>query len=249
MNEKNRRQRKGLRILIAVLCAVMVSLMIPTGIGMRTGLVTTAQAAVKLNRTKITLAVGMTAQLKVKGTSKKVKWSSTNKKIVSVNSKGKITALKKGTATVRAKVGKKTYKCKVTVKRNYIKFSGQVARQTGFYDVSQNGELLSSINIMPLEMEYLSDGALRVKYMLWNFSETINWNRIAVLKDVYIKASDGNVLVDMDTFKLSNPFSMAPDDTVYLTLTFRGKSVRKVVDLNKVNQINYRIDIYSGSLG
>lgn len=79
----------------------------------------TASAAsnVKLNKTKITLNVKKTYQLKISGTKKKVKWSSSNKKVATVSSKGKITAKKKGTAKINAKVGGKKYTCNVTVKQ------------------------------------------------------------------------------------------------------------------------------------
>lgn len=79
----------------------------------------TAQAKAKptLNKTKITIFVKKSYQLKVKGTSKKAKWTTSNKKVVAVNSKGKITAKKKGTAKITAKVSGKRYTCKVTVKQ------------------------------------------------------------------------------------------------------------------------------------
>ena len=51
-------------------------------------------AKVKLNKKSLTLTVGKTYKLKVKGTKKKVKWSSSNKKVASVNKKGKVTAKK-----------------------------------------------------------------------------------------------------------------------------------------------------------
>ncbi len=70
----------------------------------------------KLNKTKLTLAVGKTAKLKVKNTKKKVKWSSSKKKIASVSKKGKVKGKKAGKTTITAKVGSKKLKCKVTVK-------------------------------------------------------------------------------------------------------------------------------------
>ena len=73
-------------------------------------------AKIKLNKTKATITVGKTFQLKVKGTSKKVKWVSSNKKVATVTSKGKVTGKKAGTATITAKVAGKKLKCKVTIK-------------------------------------------------------------------------------------------------------------------------------------
>ena len=73
-----------------------------------------AASKVKLNKTKVTLAVGESTTLKMNGTSKKVTWSTSNKKVATV-SKGKVTAKKKGTANITAKIGNKKYTCKVTV--------------------------------------------------------------------------------------------------------------------------------------
>ena len=61
---------------------------------------------IRLNKKSVTLRVGKSYKLKVKGVKKKVKikWKSSNKKVVTVNSKGKIKAKKKGKATITAKV-------------------------------------------------------------------------------------------------------------------------------------------------
>lgn len=76
-----------------------------------------AASAIRLNKTKVTLNVKKTTQLKVSGTTKKVTWSSSDNKVATVTSKGKVTAKKKGTATITARVGGKKYTCKVTVKQ------------------------------------------------------------------------------------------------------------------------------------
>ena len=52
----------------------------------------------KLNKKKVTLYVGKSVRLKVKGTKKKAKWKSSNKKVAAVSSKGKVSAKKKGPA-------------------------------------------------------------------------------------------------------------------------------------------------------
>ena len=76
----------------------------------------TADAKAGLNKKKLSLYVGNTYKLKVKGTKKKVKWSSTKKKVASVTKKGVVTAKKAGSAVITAKTGSKKYKCKVTVR-------------------------------------------------------------------------------------------------------------------------------------
>ena len=63
-----------------------------------------SEAKSKINKTNLTLKIGKSYQLKIKGTKNKVKWSSSNKKIVSVTKKGKIKAKKLGKAKIYAKI-------------------------------------------------------------------------------------------------------------------------------------------------
>ena len=70
----------------------------------------------KLNKKKVTLYVGKSVRLKVKGTKKKVKWKSSSKKVATVSSKGKVKARKAGKTRITAKFGKKKLVCRVTVK-------------------------------------------------------------------------------------------------------------------------------------
>ena len=95
--------------LMAVISAVvlMTTLLIPA--------FQASAASVKLNKTKIVIAVGQTYALKLRGTNKTVKWSTSSKKVATVTKKGVVKGVRKGTATITAKVGKKTYKCRVTV--------------------------------------------------------------------------------------------------------------------------------------
>lgn len=72
-------------------------------------------ATVSLNKSKLSLVVGNSYTLKVKGSSKKVKWMVANSNIASVSSKGKVTALKAGKTDIYAYVGNKIYICKLTV--------------------------------------------------------------------------------------------------------------------------------------
>jgi uncharacterized protein YjdB len=79
---------------------------------------TSSAAKPKLNKTKATICVGKTVNLKVTNyKSSKVTWSSSNKKVATVTSNGKVKGIKAGTVTITAKVGKKTVKARVTVKK------------------------------------------------------------------------------------------------------------------------------------
>jgi uncharacterized protein YjdB len=71
----------------------------------------------KLSKVNLTLQVGSTAKLTVKGVKGKLKWTSSKPKVAKVNKKGKITAKKVGKAVIKVKVKKQVFKCKVTVKK------------------------------------------------------------------------------------------------------------------------------------
>lgn len=109
------------RMTAILLCLTLAVSMLGT-----TDMTMAKKAKLKLNKKKITLYVGQTARLKVKGTKKKVKWKSSKKKIASVSKKGKVKAKKKGTAKITAKVAGKKLVCKVKVKkRNVVKPSNK----------------------------------------------------------------------------------------------------------------------------
>ena len=80
---------------------------------------TNASAAVKLNKSSITMYVGKTTTLKLSGTTKSATWTSSNKSVATVTSKGNVSAKSAGTATITAKVSSKKYTCKVTVKEAF----------------------------------------------------------------------------------------------------------------------------------
>ena len=75
-------------------------------------------AAVKMEKTKVTCTAKERFSLKVKGTSRKATWTSSNKSIATVTEKGgNVVTKKAGRVTITAKIGNKKVKCKVTVKK------------------------------------------------------------------------------------------------------------------------------------
>ena len=75
-------------------------------------------AAVKMEKTKVTCTAKERFSLKVKGTSKKATWTSSNKSVATVTKKGgNVVTKRAGRVTITAKVGSKKVKCKVTVKK------------------------------------------------------------------------------------------------------------------------------------
>lgn len=85
-------------------------------------------ASIQLNKKNVTLTVGQSTTLKVKGTTKKVTWTSSDKKVATVTKKGKVVAKQQGKATIYAKVAKKKLKCKVVVRKK-----SQPAPLTGYW--------------------------------------------------------------------------------------------------------------------
>ena len=73
---------------------------------------------ISLNKTKQTLYVGKTVQLKLKNAvAKNVKWKSSKTNVAKVSKKGLVTAKSKGTSKITATYKKKKYTCTVTVKK------------------------------------------------------------------------------------------------------------------------------------
>lgn len=92
----------------------IVTFLFTLGLAMLMPQTAEAAGAVKLNKSKVVLAIGTKETLKVKNTTKKVKWSTSDKKIVKVKN-GELTPVKTGSAVVTAKVSGKKYTCKVMV--------------------------------------------------------------------------------------------------------------------------------------
>ena len=93
-------------ITVFTLCAV--AFVIPS--------VTVYAASPKLSKTKLSMLVGKSCNLKLKNASGAVKWVSNKKAVATVSSKGKVTAKKAGSAVITASNKGKKYTCKVTVK-------------------------------------------------------------------------------------------------------------------------------------
>lgn len=74
----------------------------------------TASAAVKISKTKATMEIDSTLNLKITGTKSTAKWSTTKKSIATVKD-GSVTAIAEGQTTISATVNKKQYSCIITV--------------------------------------------------------------------------------------------------------------------------------------
>ena len=107
--------RKWKSIMAAALVAAMATTTVCSVVPVNG--ITAEAASVRLSKTSLSMRVGQSRQLKVKGTKKTVKWSVSNGKILKVTKNGKVTAKKTGSAKVYAKVSKKRLTCKVKVSK------------------------------------------------------------------------------------------------------------------------------------
>ena len=73
---------------------------------------------IDINNEKLTLKVGDTFHLKIKGIMSAPSWKSSNSNVASVNLFGKVKAKEIGTTVITAKVKGKTVQCKVAVTRD-----------------------------------------------------------------------------------------------------------------------------------
>ncbi len=70
---------------------------------------------IDINKDKLTLKVGESKRLRVKGMIRFPRWKSSDPKVVSVNRFGKVVAISKGKATISGKVKDAKLKCQVIV--------------------------------------------------------------------------------------------------------------------------------------
>lgn len=97
-----------------------LSLLLTISLFFNTSTISQAKSKVKLNKTKVVLAMNNIVDLTVKNTSKKPKWSSSNKSVAIVNSDGEVKAINTGIARIKAKIGNKKYTCTVIVPKQFI---------------------------------------------------------------------------------------------------------------------------------
>lgn len=71
---------------------------------------------IDINKQTVTLKVGESDTLSIKGMKGKVAWSSKDKSIATINKKGKVIGISKGSTVVYGKIQGKTVSCKITVK-------------------------------------------------------------------------------------------------------------------------------------
>lgn len=120
-----------------VLASIMIMVLMFTIMPLNN--VAEASEKISLSKETLTMYVGGSYTLKVKGTQKKVKWTSSKKKIASVDTTGKITAKKAGNTKITAKIGKKQLSCAVTVYKPCISRTSLTLMQDKTYTLKLKG--------------------------------------------------------------------------------------------------------------
>ncbi len=150
-----------------------------------------AQAAtIKISKTKATLEVDATLQLKITGSDSAVKWTSSKETIATVSKKGLVTAVKAGTATITATVDGKDYDCSVFVvnsKNTNITVGETVEFTSGEYivgeDITAGTYTITAINgygsfeVYTSEKDY-DDGKYKMQGVLLTTSRDSSFSNV-----------------------------------------------------------------------
>lgn len=188
-----------------------------------------AATKVKINKTKASIYVGKTLQLKISGTKKKVTWKSSNKKIATVTSKGKVKGVKKGTAKITATVSKKKYTCKVTVKNKAVKVT-PTPKPTMTVSPTVTSTVkptptptIESTNVVTLppttptftpEINTIADNINKLKkYITENGSENSSGNKFIKWVDDDVLSCQHAIIYENNTDKLHFLTSVKGDDS------------------------------------
>lgn len=182
---------------------------------------TPVHAAAKINKSKATLYVGQTVNLKITGTGKKVTWSTSNKAVATVKA-GKVTAKKKGVATITAKVSGKKYTCKVTVKDYTLKLSQDTVEignhKQKVIQVETNAKKFTATtkdtDIIQVFYQNNSDSSIILFFTLSTGTATITVKAGNVTKKVTVTVTDGEELISHDEFNWTK--EIAEDNEGYI---------------------------------
>ena len=176
----------------------------------------TVEKAAKLNTTRVVLAIGKSATLKVKNAAKKVKWNSRNPEIVSVTSKdakAKIKGLQHGRTVVTATVGKQSLTCDVTVQRNVRKPVSNIEKwvttaprpereNNEFWYPQNNIEAPGRVEIRPRHMYYYKGRLYAECYIINGINKTVKSIDLIFIqfnheKEMFAKAGFGIIQLNL----------------------------------------------------
>ena len=140
-----------------------------------------AEAAVRLNKTAVTLAVGKTCKLKVKGTDSSVLWTSRKPSVAKVSEDGIVTAVKKGSAKITATADGKKLTCAVTVIEDQSKLKLKKSKKT------------YNVKLYVMDPKYSEELTPNTKRDSRRFPEKITLDTSAVGKLISARSSNSSV--------------------------------------------------------
>ncbi|WP_310603429.1 Ig-like domain-containing protein [Anaerosporobacter sp.] len=194
--------------IMAIALAFAVGVSAPATFATNNTIVASA-ATIKLNKTKVSLTVGKTEQLKLSGTKKAVTWSSSKKTVATVSKTGKVTAKAAGTATITAKSNGKKYTCKVTVtaKKATANEKTYTLDTVTFKlpkDVTVESGTEGTLSMASVELKSCEDSSILISninlegeemdYDLWK--ETIQETMEAQIELLKLLSEDENIVTD-----------------------------------------------------
>ncbi|MBR6228436.1 MAG: Ig-like domain-containing protein [Eubacterium sp.] len=157
------------RSTVSVLCIFALAIGILAGTPL-------SEAKMRLNKTEVTLTVGQSVQLELKGAKKKVTWKTSDPSVATVSKKGFVSAKAAGEATITAKSGKKSYSCAVTV--NPIPTDYTIVRTEGAPD-------WGSVPVFPIDQVlWMPDVGIRAQGQLCHDDDYIY---------VHLQATEANI--------------------------------------------------------
>ena len=190
-------------------------------------------AKAKMSKKKVTLAVGQTYKLKVKGIKGKTKWKSSNKAVVTVN-KGVITANRKGSAKITAKVKGKKLTCKVTVKDNVF-----YGRDFSYFDRAWVDN--ARVDIKVTKLQFVSKDFLIITLAICPTDDGIT------LRNIGLTLADkrGQVFFDNNVYLVKHAI-INQGEIYYQTINLKRKDFPKmrVTDLTTLSEKSFKYNIY-----
>ena len=182
---------------------------------------------VKISKKKVSMYVGGTYKLKVKGTKKKVKWSSNKKAVAQVTKKGVVKAKSVGSARITAKVGAKKLRCKVTVKPSVTINSNASTPTITTAPVTSNVSTVSNSVLaanLSVSVEPIQGTSSAVFMVINNNSQAVPYYKV----NYQFKDATGAVV---NTGSITG-YAIAPGQTQYRT-EYIGEKYIPMIDVTK----------------